>query len=757
MSTLIAGIVGRVLGFAGLLLAAIPVTAQPIAQPDQPAYAPGTQPAVALPRLSGTIVFDGRVDEPAWEAVAPLPLVMYAPTYRGAITDPTEVRVAYDDDYVYLAGRLGYVDPADMRGNSLYRDRWSGDDTFAIIFDPFNDNENALWFYTTPLGTRFDLAVSDDAALGRNSTNNSWNTHWDAESTVEDGLWQAEIRIPFSSLGFQTGADGRVVMGMIVYRWLAHNNHRYIYPDIPPNWERGSNKPSVAQDVILENVYSRKPIYVTPYALGGVRQVAGLNDAGTAYTLPRDPAHEIGLDIKYNVTSNLTLDVTANTDFAQVEADDQQINLTRFSLFFPEKRQFFQERAGIFEFDAGMNGSRLFHSRRIGLANDGPIRIWGGGRLVGRVGDWDVGMLDMQTASERGLPADNFGVLRLRRRVFNPHSTAGGIVTSRIGQNGRYNLTYGLDGVVRVAGEEYLTLKWMETRTDDASAGLSAIDRGRTMLKWERRSINGLSYDIEFTRSGRAFDPGVGFVQRSDVTYLSPDINYQAFRGEDSRFRRVWVGNWSYLYARNADGSIESAWLHPFYWFELKGGAMGLVSTDHQYEDVPVAFNLSEDVSVPAGRYWFHGIWLEAGAPNRWYFRPVVEFIAGSFYDGWKTTCGLQSTWNISRHFELGGNYELNVIRFPERDQRLDTHLPQLRIQMALDTHLSVAVFVQYNSLADAFNVNTRLRYHFREGHDLWVVYNEGVNTDRDNRFGPRLPATDSRAVLFKYTYTFSI
>jgi hypothetical protein len=366
-------------------------------------------------------------------------------------------------------------------------------------------------------------------------------------------------------------------------------------------------------------------------------------------------------------------------------------------------------------------------------------------------------MLDMQTASERGPQAENFGVLRLRRRVFNPHSTAGGIVTSRLGQDGQYNVTYGLDGVVRVAGEEYVTVKWMQTLADGQPAGASTLDMGRALFRWERRSINGLSYEVELTRSGRLFDPDIGFVPRSDVTYLSPDINYQAFRGEASRFRRVWVGNWSYLYARNTDGSVESAWMHPFYWFELKNGATGLVSTDHQYEDVPLAFNLSEDVSVPAGSYWFHGLWLEASAPDRWHFRPEAEFIVGSFYDGWKTTFGLESAWNLSKHVELGLNYELNLIRFPDRDQRLNTHLPQVRLQLARDTRLSAAIFLQYNSLAEAFNVNTRLRYHFREGHDLWLVYNEGVNTIRDVRFGPRPPATDSRALLFKYSYTFSL
>ena len=730
--------------------------AQPLAAQVTGDYAPGAQRPIKLHRLAQPIQLDGLVDEPAWRAVDPFPLVMYQPTYKGAMTEHTEIRVAYDDDHLYVSGKLYHVVSENLRANSFYRDRWSGDETFAIVLDTFNDNENALWFYTTPLGTRFDIAVADDAANGRDSNNYNWNTFWDVATTRTNEGWFAEIRIPFSSLGFQD-EDGRVEMGMIVYRWMGHNNHRYIFPDIPPRWERGSNKPSVAQDVILEGVYSRKPVYVTPYGLGGVQRKSELSPSKTDYRFNDDFMREIGLDVKYNLTNNLTLDATVNTDFAQVEADDQQINLTRFSLFFPEKRQFFQERSGIFEFDTGASGSRLFHSRRIGLVDGQPIRILGGSRLVGRVGEWDIGLLNMQTAKEGDVPTENFGVLRLRRRVFNAFSTIGGLATSRIDVDGGYNLAYGLDGIVRITGDEYFTAKWAQTLDKnqlDAGA-FSFLDAGRFMLKWERRIIQGLSYELEAVRTGADYNPAVGFVRRRDVFVLSPDVNYQTFRGADSRFRRIWVGNWSNIYLRNEDGSVESAWLHPFYWFETKGGATLLLSTAHTYEDVRTSFPLSTEVLVPIGPYWFHDLWVEANPPDRWFFRPDVTFRTGTFYDGWKTTLRTGATWNLSRHLELRGIYELNLIRFSGRDQQLDTHLGQIRIQTALNTHFSATVFLQYNSVADVFIVNTRIRYHFGEGNDLWLVFNEGFNTERHQSFGPMLPVTDSRAILLKYTYTF--
>lgn len=185
------------------------------------------------------------------------------------------------------------------------------------------------------------------------------------------------------------------------------------------------------------------------------------------------------------------------------------------------------------------------------------------------------------------------------------------------------------------------------------------------------------------------------------------------------------------------------------------GGATVLLSTEHNYEDVRGAFSLSEDVKVPRGSYWFHDLWLSASPPDRWFFRPSVTLRAGSFYDGWKTTLGTETVWNLSRPLELGGAYEVNLIRFGDRDQRLNTHLGRLRIQAALNTHLSATAFVQYNSVADVFSLQTRIRYHFREGSDRWLVYNEGFNTDRHQSVGPTLPVTDSRVLLLKYTYTF--
>ena len=709
--------------------------------------------AIYLQRITGSINIDGQIDEEAWTSIEPFPLIAYSPTYRGTKSERTEIRVAYDDNYIYAAGSFYIDNPSNLRGNSFYRDRWSGDDTFGILLDTFNDNESALWFYTTPLGMRADGSVSNDA---ESSTNWDWNSFWDAASIVTDEGWFAEMKIPFSSLGFQV-TDDRAVFGMSVYRWLTNTNERHLYPDISPEFNNGYRKPSQMQDVILEGISRKNPLYVTPYGLSGANQFSELNETETGYELKDDLTNEVGLDLKYDLTPNLTLDVTVNTDFAQVEADDQQINLTRFSLFFPEKRQFFQERSGIFEFDTGEVSSRLFHSRRIGLVDGEPIRILGGARVVGRINEWDIGFLNMQTARQDGLPTENFGVVRLRRKAFNDYSTVGGMVTSRLDEDGTYNVVYGLDGIIRMFGDEYLNLKWVQSFDDEHvnSDGYKPLNAGRVVVNWTRRKIEGLNYDLAFTWSGASYLPGMGFIRRSDFTYMSPDVNYQVFKDESSRLRRVWIGNWTSTYLRNSDGSVESFWAHPFYWFELKHGATFLISTDHYYEDIRVPFSLAEDTEVPAGSYWFHDIWLEAGSPEGWQFRPNIEFISGTFYDGWRTSVSPRISWNVSKYLELGVNYELSIIRFPDRDQRFNAHLPRIRVQAALNRHFSAASFVQYNSQTDRVNINTRIRYHFREGVDLWLVYNEGIYSDRVQLQGPRLPVTESRSILLKYTHTF--
>ncbi|MDH5805365.1 MAG: carbohydrate binding family 9 domain-containing protein [Gemmatimonadota bacterium] len=706
--------------------------------------------------MTGPVTLDGVLDEPAWQGLESLPITMHAPTFGAPITERTEIMVAYDESYLYLAGRLYDSDPSGVRSTTLYRDQYSGDDLVSIVLDTYNDYESAVWFTANPVGVRSDRSVSNDADFSKGrAMNNDWNSYWDVATTQTDEGWFVEMRIPFSSLGFQDH-DGHVEMGMIVYRFIARKNERQTFPAIAPDWRMAFAKPSQSQRVSLEGVYAQKPVYITPYVLGGLERVAELNGLGTAYDFNVGRTNEIGVDVKYNLTSNLTLDATINTDFAQVEVDSQQVNLTRYSLFFPEKRMFFQERSSLFDFNTG-GFSRLFHSRRIGLNDTGDqVRILGGLRLVGRVGGTDVGFLNMQTASQAGLPSENFGVARLRRQVFNPYSTIGAMATTRTDGKGSFAATTGFDTSVRVFGDEYFSAAWIATFARDTlgTAQPDVFDASRFLVGWERRNETGFSYSAKFVRSGTDYAPRMGFAPRSDYTQWQNGLQYRKFAGAESVLRTVGIQSRSSVYLRNFDGTVESVSIQPELEFEMKNGRRITLSMENSFESVRNRFYLSGVTPIEPGDYWFHEGELRFALSRSSLLRGGASVRGGTFYDGWRVAVAGGPTVSFSKHLEVGGNYEINMVRFSDRGESLNAHLARLRVQTAMDIHLSATALFQYSSTSDRLGVNARVRYHFREGSDLWIVYNDIVNTDRQVLIGPMLPVSQVRTVMVKYTYT---
>ncbi len=708
---------------------------------------------ISLKRISSPIILDGNISETAWEQLTPLPLIMYQPTYGGTPSEESEIRVGYDTHYLYFSGKFYDHDPENIRVNSLYRDRNSGDDTFDILIDTFNDHENALWFWTNPAGVRGDIALSDDGG----SRNSNWNTHWEVASRQNEQGWFTEIRIPFSSLGFQEVAE-KIVMGLTVRRHIGRNNEQLIFPAIPANWF--FTAPSQSQRVSLENIQATTPVYVTPYALGGVGQTAVEKSAGN-FGLKDDFAREAGLDLKYNVTPNLTLDMTLNTDFAQVEADNQQVNLTRFSLFFPEKRQFFQERASIFSFHTVSWGSdRLFHSRRIGLENGRAVRILGGARMVGRVGAWDLGMINMQTEKTGGLPSENFGVLRLRRQVFNPYSYAGIMTTSRIGDDGSYNVNYGLDGNFRLNKNHYLTLRWAQTFDDgnSLSSAKDVFDAAAFRMLFYRRGRHGLAYWLSYARSGPDYLPELGFTTRKNFTEFFWWINYAFLMDENSRFRQIDpVQFFGFAALRNEDNSVESAQFEYDTDFTFKSGASIWADVELYYEDLRDSLFFTANSIVPTGSYTYFNAEGGYNMSSGKLLRASVNGGIGAFYDGERYRIGFSPTWNASRHLDISGQYQANLIRMPRDGQNFSAHIVRLRVDSAINTHAAINAFIQYNSLANLLVPNVRFRYNFKEGSDLWIVYDEAFNTDRRREDDLLLPRTLNRTILLKYTYTFQM
>ena len=706
-----------------------------------------------IPKLNGSITLDGIVDESAWFEIEPLPLVTHWPSF-GDIVDlsQTQIRIAYDEEYLYVSC-ICYENPDKISSPTYKRDEASmAMDGLAIMLDTFNDNETGLWFSVSPSGSRTDAAVSNDA-MNTSSINRFWNTIWEAEAVITEDGWMAEMRIPFSSIRFESD-DGRVEMGLIAYRYSAHNVTMQIYPEVRPDWGFWSFlKPSQSQKIKFNPIESRNPVFITPYVLGGAQRLAQINTAETAYLHESDFTYEAGLDIKMGISNNTTLDLTLNTDFAQVEADDQRMNLTRYSLFFPEQRQFFLERASVFDFSFGSN-DRLFHSRTIGLSAGLPVRILGGARVITRSGGWDLGLLSMQTARDRGLASKNHSILRVRRQVFNPQSYIGGMATSRIDENGNYNLSYGIDGIFRLVGDDFLNINMAQTIDSESTHSFLKNETLRIQAEWERRNYAGLSYSFSYNYSGMNYDPVMGFQTRQNYMRFGERISWGWQPDTGSPVQRFRASLLSAIYLSNIDGSIETFKAGTSLSATWRRGDVASAEVINIREEIHSGFSLSDEVEVPAGSYQFPEAQVSYNTPRGRPLRAFISAAGGGFFDGRRITSSLQTNWDFSRLVNFEMFYQVNRAVFSNRDQALTAHIARFRTELTFNTRLTFSSFIQYSSGFDLGVLNFRLRYNPRDGNNFYIVLNETINTNPDREI-PNLPFSENRALMVKYDYTF--
>lgn len=734
---------------------------------------------VIIERITSDVDFNGVPDEEFWQSAAPLQMTMHSPVFGKQPTEKSDIRIVYDEKFIYIGAWLYYDDPSMMQSVSYKRDYMGmGSDWLGIFLDTYNDKENSQMFFTTPDGLRFDAGIQKDAVPARpdqESMNLSWNTFWDVLTKKDDYGWSAEIRIPLSSLRFQE-VNGEVKMGLTVERWIPAKNETDVFPAIPPDWgEISVMKPSQAQEIVFRDITPDKPLYVAPYVLAGFESSFGLNNDESEYMKSKDPDLEAGLDIKYGITKTLVTDVTVNTDFAQVEADDQQINLTRFSMYFPEKRTFFLERASVFDFSLGGN-SNLFYSRRIGLLDDyddsqddedpRTVRIYGGARVTGRMNKWDVGFLDMQTAplavkmsdgsSANMVPSENFGAVRFRRQIINENTYVGAMATSRLGTDGSYNLAYGLDGIFKVFGNDYFEFRWTQTFEDEIKNN-SIKEPTLLMATWERRSRKGLAYNLGYTQSGIHFNPGIGFEMMDDYSIIRGGLSYGWISPEKS-----WIyshGPSTRVMYRNYidDGTFMNLTSFTGWEFQTKSKWIGSLELVYNEDRLRDSLEISSDkLYIVPGRYEalsFRGN-LSTPMSNPFYLDFLTE--AGQFYDGTRLSMRFQPVWNISKHFELGGSYNFDRVKVKGRNLSMTNHIIGIKALYMFDTKLSVNAFIQYNTDCDGIITNFRIRYNPGEGNDLYLVFNEDRNTDLYREM-PVLPVYNSRAVMIKYTYTFNL
>lgn len=717
------------------------------------------QEEIKIEPLTGEIDFDGNPGEPAWQLSRCFPMVMHYPVYNGSPTEKSEVYITFDNNYLWIGAKLYYNDISKLVSTSKKRDETSeNSDYFGILLDSYNDNENALAFFTMPSGLKIDYTVANDAAgrgPGDDLKNYTWNSFWDVKNVKNDEAWLIEMRIPFSSLRFQSVND-ITKMGLIINRGISHCNEIDTYPAIDTKYGQNAKvKPSLGQTIVFEQIKPRNPLYISPYLMGGISQNYDSNEAGDDFVKPNEPKLTGGLDVKYNLNNNLTLDFTVNTDFAQVEADDEQVNLTRYSLFFPEKRLFFQERASIFSFSLG-GPQDLFYSRNIGIVDGEMAAIPGGARLVGRLGKWDIGILDMNTAKFNGNPAENFGVARVRKQVINENSYIGGMLTSRLGFDGSYNVGYGLDGIIRVFGDDYLDVKVAQTIDNSLENNVASLDPTFFRLAWERRSEEGFGYSGVYAYWGKDFNPESGFIFLNNLHEFRGEMQYGWFPEENSAIFSYRTGIDFEMLRRIEDGQLENMEISPEFEINFKNGFGAFTGLAYRKEGVLEDFHLTDDVFVPAGNYDFYGFHGFANSPRTKKLVGMVGFEAGQFYDGNRVSFNVDPELNLSSSFQITAGYQFDHVIFPTRDQKFTNNIGKVKITYMVNTKISMSAFVQYNEIDNILITNYRLRYNPRDGNDFYLVLNDMRNSKKTGS-DDLLPPFINQTVMLKYTHTFRL
>jgi hypothetical protein len=710
---------------------------------------PLTHAAAKLSAGTAPPVIDGAVTDESWNGVAPFNTFTQQDPIDGApATERTDVRVLFDETHVYLGVVCYDSEPDKILVSQARRDSPLTDvDSIIVVLDTFNDGQNAFVFGTNALGIEYDGQVAGEGQTGGGSTqgqgtgqlstsnqrgtisafNPNWDGNWRVKSQITERGWEAEMAIPLKTLRYAPGAER--TWGFNVMRNIRRKNEQVYLSRVPRGFD--IYRISLAAKLTGINLPGRRDLKLTPYALGS---------ANKDYTVAADSVHrngEVGLDVKWGVTPSLTADFTVNTDFAQVEADEEQVNLTRFDLFFPEKRPFFLENASTFQFGAPQQID-LFFSRNIGLASAGrsliPVRILGGGRLSGKVGAFNVGALEMQTEETRDAsgaviaPGNNFGVVRILREV--KRSTFGAVFVNRQGTGsgaGRdnYNRAYGLDANVQVTSNGKLFAFF--ARTD--SPGAKGSDyAGRVYYTFN----NDLWQTAAgFSQVGDRFNAEVGFVPRQG--YRRPE--YRVFFTPQPK-RWPWIRRFSphtngdfYI---GLDGALQTSRMHMHY-FEIQprgGGRFGTFVD--RMQDRPLApfvvFNADgQRVVIPPGLYTWYQPGIELATDPSATISTTARIKAGGFYDGdYRSYEFLANYRGGSRLVASAGwtrqNIDLSYGRF-------HTDLVPLKISYSFTTLASLQALVQYNNQTSLVSSNIRLALLDRGGTGFFIVYNDRRDT----------------------------
>ena len=759
-----------------LLLAAAPWLA---AAPQEPAGSAIDGPPAPVPpatitrdangratiravRLDPPLQLDGVLDEPIYASVEPFgDFIQQTPDEGAPATEPTDTWIFFDDESIYVGARVyESVPESEWVANEMQRDssQLINNDGFIVVFDTFYDRRNGFGFRVNPIGGFSDRQITDEG-----NPNSDWNPVWDVRTGRFDGGWTVEMEIPFKSLRFPRGRSQ--LWGIQVGRDIrAHFEEAYLTA-VPISAGPGQFRLSAAGTLVgLEVPDGNRTFEIKPFVIGSLA-----TDRTVVPPILHAGDGEAGADVKYGLTENLTADFTWNTDFAQVEVDEQQINLTRFSLFFPEKREFFLESQGIFDFGqvagfGGLGGSgrgsfaggpgsfgggdvpTIFFSRQIGLDQRRTVPILGGGRLTGKVGDFSVGAINIQTddAPATGVGATNFTVLRVKRDILR-RSRVGAIFTNRsvsLKGDGR-NQAYGIDGAFSFYDNVNLYGYYARTNTP----GLE----GDTESYQAAFSYQGDLYGfiVDHLLVGGNFNPEVGFLRREDFrrTYVYGQFSPRPRRLEAIR-QFTWGGGLDYIL--NGAGQLETRIVQGRFQIEFENSDRLSADAQQDYEFLVKPFEITDDVTIPVGRYEFRDFQMSYRMGPQRRLAGRFSFQHGEFFDGNITAVGYsRGRIEVTRQFAVEPSISLNRITLPQ--EMFTVSVATTRLTYTFTPRMFVSALLQYNSTDHVLSTNVRLRWEYQPGSELFVVYND----QRDTWLNRGFPMLENRAFVVKFTRLF--
>ena len=720
---------------AALILALLPLPAS--AQEEKKNEALYRRPSITALRVETPPVLDGKMNDAAWaNAQVSEPLRQEQPEEGAPATEKTVFRVVYTSEALYIGVWCFDREPGKIISRLMSRDSpLPKDDAVCIALDPFLDRRNGYWLMVNPNGAQGDALVTNNTDI-----NDDWDGIWSVGARIDEEGWKVEVEIPFKSISFDPEAE---TWGINISRHIRrrHEWGRWSRPLMDFNTYQVSEAGNLRG---IHGIEQGLGLEFTPYAVTKFRDQRELDDT--------DLLMDIGGDLRYRITPNLSLSMSYNTDFAETEIDRPQINLSRFKIKYPEKRNFFLQEAGIFNFGRNSGGRRSgprssskdaepipFFSREVGLTPDRkPRSIVGATKLTGRIGEYNIGLLDAYVDDHEDLPGSNVFVGRISRNILE-QSYMGIIATHGDPNSSNDDFLFGADLGLRTSdfldgdvlqANLWMLGSWKENEgaegvppPEDPDSDNSLSFGGNIELPNDNYNAN-----LQFFQVGEDFDPALGFVRRESVRAYISEFGYKP-RPRDFYDIRQLFFSYSNSFYTDLNDELETAShsLYPLYILTNEGDRLwSKVTYENDSPTSDFEVSSSEGISITAGDYWWptYRVGIDTSSKRLVEFEFSHSF--GGYYDGDRNSWQTEIAVRPSKYFSIRADYELESISLPQGNFK--ERLASIRTRVSLSPQLNWSNLLQYYSDGDQVGFQSRIHWEYEPGSNMYLVLNQGID-----------------------------